>query len=169
MFSYTDTNLRAVDLSAPLFSFRRYEASRGSLHFNVVAVWPWQTKSSKTAYRQAHEGLSRYQDWIRERPTVVLGDFTANASFKGRNWTDLYDLLQSLQLVSTYHRYFNEEPGKEKIPTHFHRGRQEAAFHLDYCFISKDWVKHVKKVDVGTYAEWHTISDHAPLVVDLDL
>jgi exonuclease III len=169
VFSYTDTKLQAVDVSEPMYSFRRYEAHHGGLSFNVVAVWPWQTRSSKTAYRQAHEGLSRYAAWIRERPTVILGDFNANASFKGNNWRELLDLLQPLGLASAYHRYFGEQPGKEEKPTHFHKGKQTSSFHLDYCFLPEVWVQHIKKVDVGAYTDWHTVSDHAPLVVDLDL
>ena len=78
VFSYTDTQLRPVDVPDPLFSFRRYEARHGDLLFNVVAVWPWQTKSSKTAYRQAHEGLIVHAGWIRKRSTVILGDFNAD-------------------------------------------------------------------------------------------
>jgi endonuclease/exonuclease/phosphatase family metal-dependent hydrolase len=169
LFSYTDTKLKAVDESEPMYSFRRYEARRGDLLFNVVAVWPWQTKSSKTAYRQAHEGLSRHASWIGERPTVILGDFNANASFKGNNWKDLVDLLKPHGLVSAYHGYFKEAFGKETKPTHFHRGNQTAPFHLDYCFLPETWARRIKKVEVGTYADWHERSDHAPLVVDLDL
>ena len=29
------------------------------------------------SYRQAHEGLLRNVSWIRERPTVIPGDFNA--------------------------------------------------------------------------------------------
>jgi exodeoxyribonuclease III len=168
-FSYTDTILRPVDREAPLFSFRRYEATHRGLSFNVVAVWPWQTKSVKTAYRQVHEGLVLHARWIGERPTVVLGDFNANASFKGKNWPDLAALLSQLGLVSAYHQYFGQEPGQERCPTYFHRCRQDAPFHLDYCFIPRDWVPSVSSVQVGAYADWHKISDHVPLIVDLAL
>lgn len=169
VFSYTDTSLTPVDLSDPLYSFRRYEAHRGDLTFNVVAVWPWQTKSSKTAYRQAHEGLVLHERWIRQRPTVILGDFNANARFKGSNWTDLIGLLKGLGLVSAYHCHRGEAYGDERTPTHFHTGREDRPFHLDYCFIPEAWVPRLECVHVGTYAEWHEKSDHAPLIVDLRL
>ena len=168
-FSYTDTRLRPVDLEGPLFSFRRYEATREGLHFNVIAVWPWNTGSVKTAYRQAHEGLDVHARWIGERPTVILGDFNANASFKGKNWSDLIARLKPLGFVSAYHQHFRQEHGQEKSPTYFHRCREDAAFHLDYCFIPQDWVPSLTSVQVGAYADWHTVSDHMPLVVDLAL
>ena len=44
-----------------------------------------------------------------------------------------------------------------------------ARCHLDYCFIPKSWTEHLTKVEVGTYDEWHSFSDHASLIVDLAL
>jgi len=169
MFSYTHTKLVPVDLAEPMYFFRRYEANRDGLEFNVIAVWPWQTRSVKTSYRQAHEGLERHGAWIRQRHTVILGDFNANASFKGNNWSDLLGLLEPLGLVSAYHRHFDEMPGKESRPTHFHKGKQESPFHLDYCFLPEEWARRIKTVDVGAYADWYKYSDHVPLVVSLDL
>jgi hypothetical protein len=169
MFSYSETELRAVDLAEPMYSFRRYEARRGSLEFQVIGVWPFATKSVETSYRQAHDGLTRHADWIRQRPTVILGDFNANARFTGKNWSQLQDLTQSLGLVSAYHHHFNESFGAETRPTHFHRGKEAAAFHLDYCFLPSEWTQAIRKVEVGAYAVWHKLSDHVPLVIDLDL
>jgi endonuclease/exonuclease/phosphatase family metal-dependent hydrolase len=167
VFSYSDTQIRPVDLAEPLFSFRRYEARHAGRELNVVAVWPWQTKSAKTAYRQAHEGIELHRGWIGQRDTVMLGDFNANANFKGHNWKDLLGLLESLNLVSAYHEYFKEEPGREHQPTHFHLGRQTSPFHLDYCFIPRAWLPYLSVVQVGTYADWGGISDHAPVIVDV--
>jgi endonuclease/exonuclease/phosphatase family metal-dependent hydrolase len=169
MFSYTGIQLKAVDEPEPMYSFRRFEARRDDLEFNVIAVWPWQTKASKTAFRQMHEGLIAHGRWIAERPTVILGDFNANASFRGNNWKDLLDLLKPLGLVSAYHRHFGEEFGRETRPTHFHRGKSTAPFHLDYCFLPEEWARHIETVEVGSFADWREHSDHAPLRVDLDL
>lgn len=167
VFSYTGTELRAVDRNDPLYSFRRYEARHGQVAFSVVAVWPWQTKPSRTAYRQVHEGIVKHSAWIRKRPTVILGDFNANAVFKGNNWMDLLALMSGLGLTSAYHRYFDIEPGRELHPTHFHTGREDRPFHLDYCFVPEEWVARINSVEVGSYAGWHAVSDHAPVTVNL--
>ena len=166
MFSYTETKLRAVDAADRMYFFRRYEARRGDLEFQVVAVWPYATKSVKTSYRQAHDGLERHADWIRQRPTVILGDFNASKTYKGRNWTDLAALMESVNLVSAYHRKFGESFGSETRPTHFKGGK---GFHLDYCFLPEAWAQCISKVDVGVHSEWEKFSDHVPLTVDLDL
>src|SRR5688572_26264921 len=94
MFSYTQTKLRALDPDEPFSGFRRYEADHGGLLFNVAGVWPWATKSATTSYRQAHDGLRLHDGWVRDRPAVILGDFNANASFKGRNWSQLLELTE---------------------------------------------------------------------------
>jgi endonuclease/exonuclease/phosphatase family metal-dependent hydrolase len=118
-----------------MYSFRRYEANHGALDFQVIAVWPWATKSRETSYKQTHDGLRHHADWIRQRPTVLLGDFNDNASYKSGNWQALLDLLQPLGLASAYHEHFREPFGAETRPTYFHQGKQTSAFHLDYCFL----------------------------------
>ena len=168
VFSYTDTRLAPVDADGPLHGFRRYEAQNGNLTFQVVAVWPWATKSRETSYKQCHEGLRCHAEWISKRPTVILGDFNDNASYGSGNWQQLLELLQPLGLVSAYHKYFSEDFGAETRKTYFHQGKQAAAFHLDYCFIPAAWVPQIKKVEVGSYDEWHHISDHVPVIADLD-
>jgi exonuclease III len=167
VFSYTDTRLVAVDADDPMYCFRRYQANHHALDFQVIAVWPWATKSRETSYKQTHDGLRHHADWIRTRPTAILGDFNDNASYTSGNWQALLDLLQPLGLASAYHEHFRERFGAETRPTYFHHGKQTSAFHLDYCFLPQTWTKQITKVEVGTFDEWHSISDHAPLIVDL--
>ena len=170
MFSYTPIVIKSMDGSEPFCGVRRYQADSNGWSFNVIGVWTWATGSTKTAYRQAHTGLEHHEAWIRDQPTVVLGDFNANASFKGSNWSQLLKITDGLGLVSAYHSYFKAEPfGQEKMATYFHRGKESARFHLDYCFIPKAWAEHIESVTVGTYEQWHGLSDHVPLVVDISL
>lgn len=168
VFSYTGAEINAVDSHEPMYSFRRYEVRHMGIEFNVAAVWPWQTKSAATAYRQAHDGIVKHSMWIRQRPTVIMGDFNANQRFAGRNWPDLETLMTQHGLVSAYHRHHGIEPGKEAHSTHFHKGKPEPPFHLDYCFVPEQWVDRIRSVDVGAFEDWHVASDHAPLTVDLE-
>jgi endonuclease/exonuclease/phosphatase family metal-dependent hydrolase len=41
-------------------------------------------------------------------------------------------------------------------------------FHIDYCFISKDF--NLMKVNIGTLEEWENtkLSEHCPLIVELE-
>jgi len=97
----------------------------------------------------------------------MLGDFNANASFNGKNWSQLIALTDAFGMVSAYHYFFNEAPGKEKQPTHFHQGRRDRPFHLDYCFVPTSWTDRIERVVVGTHRQWHSWSDHRPVVVEV--
>jgi len=170
VFSYTGLEMRAVDVAAPLCAFRRYVATMDGLEFNVIATWTAATKDSATSYRQAHEGIQAHSEWICERPTVLLGDLNDNASYRGTRWSDLMALLKPLGLMSAYHEFFREAPGSETRPTHFYRGDETRPFHLDYCFLPAEWLSHITAVRVGEFSpEWKKVSDHVPLIVDLDL
>lgn len=169
LYSYTGTTLTRVDPSDVLYGFHLYKAQRGDLQFQVVAVWTSYTQAKETRYMQAHDGLRRYADWIAQRPTVILGDFNNNGSFKSGDWWDLLELAQPLGLVSAYHHHFQQEFGKETLPTHFFRNKEDARFHLDYVFLPEAWAEHITRVEVGTYEDWHALSDHVPVIVDLDL
>lgn len=169
VYSYTETKLTPVESGEPLYGFHLYEAERGDLRFQVAAVWTSYTKAKETRYMQAHDGVRRYADWIGNKPTVILGDFNSNGSFASGNWWRLLDLMQPFGLVSAYHECFSEPFGEETQPTHFFRGKEEATFHLDYVFLPETWAQRITSVEVGSYEDWHTVSDHVPLIVDLDL
>ena len=168
VFSYTDVALDPVDLSDTMYAFRRFEARRAGLLFQVAAVWNAATESRDTSYRQAHHGLRCHDAWIRRRPTVVLGDFNGNASYRGGDWQELSDLMAVLGLVSAYHHHFGEAFGRESRPTYFHHGKG-SGFHVDYCFLPEAWATCIANVEVGLHRDWHEISDHVPLTVDLAL
>lgn len=171
VFSYTSLKLDAVDVAEPAYCFRRHSAQQGDLAFQVVSVWQCATDDARaTWYQQAHDGLRRHAEWIRQRPTVILGDFNDNGHVSyGKTWRALLDQMNGLDLVSTYHHFFHEDFGSETRPTHFHQGKEQKKFHVDYCFVPRAWTKHITKVDVGTFADWGSVSDHAPLTVELAL
>ena len=140
VFSYTDLTLEAVDQEDPLYAFRRYVASRGDLTFNVIATWTSATKNPATSYRQAHEGVQRHEEWIRARPTVLLGDLNDNASFRGPRWRDFMELLAPLCLVSAYHHFFSEPYGSGRSVVLWRStGERERTGHRSRSTISGTW------------------------------
>ena len=171
VFSYTGTELaRAFDDLGLVSGFAPFNAKRGATAFNVVAVWTFKTDVAATSYRQAHEGIQRWSDWIRQAPTVILGDFNIAANFEGgKAWRDLLNLMTPLGLVSAYHSFHRESPGEESRPTYFHRGSDSSTWHIDYCFVPSAWASRITDVHVGRHEQWRDVSDHVPLIVDLDL
>lgn len=169
VYSYTGTSLVRADPTDEMWGFVRYEVQRGDLEFHVVAVWTWNTGEKQTKYRQAVEGLRAHQKWIRQRPAVIMGDFNDNASYRLTDIREILDLAESLGLVSAYHHHSSEPFGEETKPTHYHHAKRESPFHLDYCFLPRSWAERIAHVEVGSYDDWHQISDHVPVIVDLHL
>ena len=164
IFSYTDTTLEPLCVMPGV---RCYRARHHQHQFQVMAVWTSVSTIGKQDYRQLHEALDHHDGWIRQMPTIVLGDFNQSARYKGDGWPTLQTLLDGLGLASAYHSHFKEDFGQETRQTHYNKRRQDKGCHLDYCFLPKEWVPMIDRVEVGTYSEWGQISDHVPLIVDL--
>jgi len=43
-------------------------------------------------------------------------------------------------------------------------------YHIDYYFIPDEWIKSILNVTVGDFEDWvgRGLSDHVPLIVDID-
>ncbi|MEO8532822.1 MAG: endonuclease/exonuclease/phosphatase family protein, partial [Flavobacterium sp.] len=61
--------------------------------------------------------------------------------------------------------FFNQEQGKEMHPTLFLYRHENKPYHLDYCFVSEDFMNVLESVEVGSYEDWKMYSDHKPLIV----
>jgi endonuclease/exonuclease/phosphatase family metal-dependent hydrolase len=141
-------------------------SGRSSLH--VLVVWAKQGDRRPPYAGSLVRGLTAYASFIRSAPTIVLGDFNSNPCF-GDSHSEWFRLLDDLGLVSAYHLHTAEAPGRERRSTYFHRATGGEPYHIDYCFIPKDWSSRLIRVAVGRKNTWSTLSDHVPLIVDLNL
>jgi endonuclease/exonuclease/phosphatase family metal-dependent hydrolase len=143
---------------------------RGPIAFTVIAVWAQPEPSYSEALRR---GLQVYNDLLTDSPVVLLGDLNSSAAWDARRGrTDHRDfealLCQRYGLVSAYHAATGEALGRETQPTHYWQWHEQSPFHLDYCYLPEAWLPGLRSVAVGSYQEWADISDHRPLVVDVD-
>ena len=91
----------------------------------------------------------------------MSGRCQRQASLRFLHW-----MQGELGLVSAYHQYSGEAPGKETHPTYCYLWAKSAPFHIDYCFVPESWSFRLSAVDIGSYAGWPQ-SDHRPLTVDV--
>ena len=116
--------------------------------------------------------FSFYQDHFEYKNTLLIGDFNSNSIWdKPRrifNHSIVVDILYQKGIESTYHRYFNLKQGRESHPTFYLYRHEHKPYHLDYCFASSDLITHLKKVEVGSYADWIKASDHMPIIIEFD-
>jgi exodeoxyribonuclease-3 len=115
-----------------------------------------------------------YSDLITKQPSVIIGDFNSNRLWDYKrppdlNHTGLVRKLEAMGISSAYHDYFSEEHGAETRPTLYFRKSQQQTYHIDYCFLPTSWRSHMRSVEVGSYNDWISSSDHVPLCVELDI
>ena len=139
----------------------------GPIRFNLLAVWTWPAPSYIKAFMN---GLSAYSNLLRSGPTVVAGDFNGNPVFdkprsRIKKWTVAFSELEDAGLVSAYHFVNQLAFGKELHPTHHFLRKPERGFHIDFCFIPREWTSNKLAAQVVSGPEWSALSDHFPVMV----
>jgi endonuclease/exonuclease/phosphatase family metal-dependent hydrolase len=116
--------------------------------------------------------LQYYAEFLSSGLLVVAGDFNDNIRWdkpRGR-WSHgkTVKRLRDFGLVSAYHTFHTVAQGAEQHPTMYWRDRKKGgpAYHIDYCFIPAAW--RVAAADVGEFDPWVRLSDHVPLIIDVD-
>jgi exodeoxyribonuclease-3 len=141
--------------------------------FNLLAIWacPVGTKRADNYIGEVHRCLVKHRGWFSNVPVVAAGDFNSNvqwdANRPGRNHTEVVRLLEEHGLSSAYHAHREEKQGAETTPTYYFYRHLDKPFHIDYVFVPKDW--KLGSVEVGSFHEWGHLSDHVPMVVELDI
>jgi Endonuclease/Exonuclease/phosphatase family len=163
---YRLRRLRTADLPNCVVPIR----VSGPVNFNLLAVWTWPAPSYIKAFEN---GLSAYSRLLHPGPTVVAGDFNGNPVFDKRRrrikrWTTAFAELEEAGLVSAYHYIHKVTFGEELHATHHFLRNPDRGFHIDYCFIPGEWANRKLKVQVVSGSEWSLLSDHFPLLVDID-
>jgi exonuclease III len=146
----------------------------GPFDFLLLAVWTAKiTESNRKSYvGQVCDALECHPEWFNGQPLVMCGDFNSNAIWDERrekNHSWLVRFLEDRQTVSAYHHHYGEPQGKETRPTHYFYHHQNRGFHIDHIFLPKAWAQRIKQFEVGSYEDWAKVSDHVPLVVDVNL
>lgn len=144
--------------------------------FQVIGIWSCPPTASGRSYGiEVLDTLEAHAESIATTPTVIAGDF--NIEFGGaedhriHSFAQVVDRMAELGLVSAYHAWAGVEHGAEPVKTHFYRTHEAEGFHIDFVFVPASWVSRLRSVEVGSHRDWVAtgLSDHVPIVVDVDL
>lgn len=144
----------------------------GALDLVLIGVWTQRDKG--VGYTQhLSQALEEYEPLFRKH-SIVIGDFNANKMWDPEHRRDVthsenVQWLEDHGLVSVYHSLTGEPQGEESAATHAFRRNPGNPFHIDYAFVSRSLMVGNPVLDVPPIAEWIGLSDHGPLVLDLDL
>ena len=136
--------------------------------FLFVGVWthkPYVAVARKAMFACHREAKKR------DLPMVAAGDFNISPRVTGMGKTApnfVKYMEDKLGLVSAYHADHDEMLGDETFFTYYHLKKQCMPFHLDYCFVPKDWCEDKKNVQVKVEPfEAFGQSDHRPIIVEI--
>jgi exodeoxyribonuclease-3 len=173
----------AVHLAEPFHRTLRHVAPvhvTGPVTCNLLAVWAQNASGGMTRKHQLgplRRALTKYHGFLSERPSIVAGDFNNNVYWHRPGWRinhgNAVASLKKLGLASAYHALRGELQGEETVPTLYWRDRKKdgPTYHIDYVFVPAPWIDRVRELAVGTFEDWcgSGLSDHVPIVVDIDI
>jgi exodeoxyribonuclease III len=178
-------NQGVLVLAGPAYSIRRLPALEGvpkfvipvgvsgpGIEFTLLAVWA-KGRSMSGYVQCVLTAVGMYRELIASLPCVLMGDMNSSVAYARHctsefNHSILVTLLESVGFSSAYHCFFDESQGIESRPTYYHRWNEHSPFHIDYCFLPSSWAKQIAHVEVGGFDDWKGLSDHRPLLVDID-
>ena len=141
-----------------------------------VELYPVWTQVSKNPTLEYIEQIHLLLDTIERTPIstgrVVLGDFNSNARWDAdygeKSHSRAVDRFRKLGMESAYHTFTGEVHGSETNQTH-RNNKNKQNYHVDYAFLAQTLLSKLKSATVGPLEEWLSFSDHAPLILDLDV
>lgn len=141
---------------------------------HLFCIWANNPEDGDGQYvTQVWKAVHEYQRIIKKNNTMLIGDFNSNAIWdrprRIGNHSHVVERLAKKGIASAYHHFFEEDHGRETMPTFFLYKNETKPYHLDYCFLSADLMDQVKKIELPPYKEWKHLSDHLPIIVDLKL
>jgi endonuclease/exonuclease/phosphatase family metal-dependent hydrolase len=138
----------------------------------------WAPKSTRPAVEYI-EQVHLLLDIVEQTPaapfTIVAGDFNSNSRWDcdygiKTNHSAAVERFRKLGMESAYHVWSGNRQGSERRhPTLWFRKSKDVAYHIDYVFLTCQLLSKLRRVVVGRRADWLSSSDHAPVLVELDL
>jgi exodeoxyribonuclease III len=149
----------------------------GPMNFKLLATWAFMGRNDMKDGKDPGPLLRStftYEAEIKSGNTIMAGDFNNHPRWdrpkNPRNFADFLSRMDDLGMTSAYHKIYGLPMGEETVPTHFWRDRKinpKTNFHIDYIFAPELWVTSDAQCEVGKHKEWHHLSDHVPMVLEL--
>ena len=176
IFSYSDYKLELLEEYNPYFKYIvPIRVTNNEKSFVLVAVWTVPNIDNKDAkyIGQLFLAIEHYSHIFENEDIIMIGDFNSNADLDPNNKVgthlNVVQRLKEMKITSLYHEKTKQSQGEEKSPTFFLQRNKSKPFHIDYCFVSEKFLKGEITFTVGKVADWINISDHMPLIVDIQL
>ncbi len=144
--------------------FKNFIALRVNDSFNLLGVW-----AMPKYVEMIHDYFDANTELFDEN-LIMCGDFNSNVVFnnhhpKKKNHTELNKKLESRNLISVYHNLTGDEQGGEKSMTFYQARHLNNPYHLDFVYAGENVVKEFEILD---HWKWISLSDHLPIVFEIN-
>jgi exonuclease III len=137
----------------------------------LLAVWASVLTNRLRYVRLMHAAIDRYAAFLDTPNGLIAGDFNSNTVFDRKHGrlthTTLVDRLANLGYTSLWHHQHVERHGEESRPTFYLYRRRDRTWHLDYAFLGSNLLPDAR-ITLGPPEDWLGLSDHLPLLVEID-
>lgn len=158
-------HINIVDNKWDPLCLRQFACVKVNDHFDLLAVWT-KFRYIEEYYVYHHLHAAKYHSQM-----IVIGDFNSNKKWDTksgraqRNHSSVVQMLADVGLCSAYHHQQNEPQGLETTPTFFLHRHFDKPYHIDYAFVSPE---RIRNCYVETSVNWLSLSDHRPLILEID-
>jgi len=149
-----------------------YKVDAGKIKFTLFAVWTKPIDEYYDANVTEAINFSGYKNII-DGNVIMIGDYNTGCSEKTEEHKNRYVNLNKKMEPKGF---MNCSPAEKIYEMTFFSDRTKQEYVNDFCFISKNLSSSLEKF--GTNKEWEEkngikrwrgLSDHCPIIVDLDL
>lgn len=175
IFSYTNFKFKLLPCHDPaLRTIIPISVTGGSFKFTLFAIWASNPQDKGFQYvGQIWKALHYYDNLLKNKRTILVGDFNSNSIWdkpkREGNHTTVVKHLEKKGIHSCYHTHLKQQQGQEVHPTLYMYRHNNKPYHIDYCFVSKDFAEKLESVEVGDYGLWSRHSDHVPLITTFNM
>ena len=172
IFAKEDVKLENLVLESN--GLRYFILCRINNDFNILAVWAMDNKENYEAryIGQVWLAINYYKNLLTDT-ILIIGDFNSNKiwDYKDRIGThsNVIQKLAEHKIDSLYHKFYEEAQGEETQPTFYLHKNISKPYHIDYIFGSEEFSKSMKSLTIGKAEQWLRLSDHVPVIVEIDL
>lgn len=169
VFAKKNISLKPLDWdSEGLESFIPFKVNK---EFIFLGIWTKRSNNSTFQYiEQLWKYLQAHQSKFHPLKSIICGDFNSNACWdKQHRWnhSEVVKDLAKLNIHSVYHHLNNIGQGKETLHTFYLHRKIEKPYHIDYAIVSSNLLSSAS-FEIGSFNEWILLSDHMPIIFELD-
>lgn len=145
-----------------------------SLGLNVLAAWSMHHRGGEAGPQRGriHRTLEHYAGFLAGGRTMLIGDLNDNITWDTPaypSFARVTSVLEDLGLTNLYVARSGEAVGAETFPTLFFLRHLDKPYFVDHAFVPRAWLPRVRAFEIGRPDDWLAVSDHMPLVLDLEV